>query len=479
MTFPLPNANPVWPHFQALCAIPRPSKHESRLRDHLCSWARARELHHEVDAAGNLLIRKAASPGKENCPGVALQGHLDMVCQQNEGTGHDFHRDPIRPVIEDGWLVARDTTLGADNGIGVALALAVLDSRELRHGPLEVLFTVDEEAGMGGARGLAPGWLQSAMLINLDTEEWGSFYLGAAGGVDVVASRGYAEEAIPAGHEVLRLSVSGLVGGHSGGDIHLERGNAIKLLARVLERLGHDWRLARLQGGTARNALPREAWAVVSLPAAAISTVRADIAAIETEFREELAGVDGGVTVRLEPDCADQVLVAADQATLLNLLRALPHGVHRMSRRVEGVVETSNNLGVARLAEGRFDATLMVRSLLASGTTALSGQIVSILKLAGASAELRGAYPGWAPDPDSRLLTLMREVYRREFAAEPEIRVIHAGLECGLLATKYPHLQMVSYGPDIRGAHAPGERVEIASVDRCWQLLTATLAAIS
>lgn len=479
MTFPLPNANPIWPHFQTLCAIPRPSKHEARLREHLEAWAEARGLAHEADEAGNLLIRKAATPGMEARLGVVLQGHLDMVCQQNDGTGHDFHADPIRPVLRDGWLVAPDTTLGSDNGIGVAMALAVLDADDLAHGPIEALFTVDEEAGMGGARGLRAGWLRGAMLINIDTEEWGSFYLGAAGGVDVVGRRAYAEEPAPADRIALRLTVGGLTGGHSGGDIHLERGNAIKLLARTLQKLApFSPRLSRLQGGTARNALPREAWATVMVAATDADAIRREVAALEALYRTELIGVEAEVRLGVAPDEAATVLSAADQTALLDALLALPHGVHRMSQRVAGVVETSNNLGVVRIGDGAMEAVLMVRSLLESTRDALADQIAAVFALAGAEAERRGAYPGWAPDPDSTLLSLMQDAYRREFGGEPGIKVIHAGLECGLLSTKYPAMDMVSFGPDIRGAHAPGEKVEIDSVDKCWRLLLATLATV-
>lgn len=470
----------VWTHFATLCGIPRASKHEAPLRAVLLHWATARNLDATVDAAGNLIIRKPASPGFEGVPGVVLQAHLDMVCQKNSDSAHDFLRDPIVPVWRDGWLMAEKTTLGADNGIGVALILAALEDTDLVHGPLEALLTIDEEAGMGGAHGLAAGLLQGSLMLNLDTEEWGEFYLGCAGGLDVNVQRDGVPATMPADHQVFRIEMSGLRGGHSGVDIHEERGNAIKLLVRVLRELSVEMplRLAELQGGSARNALPREAVAIITVPAATAGRLPGLLAAAEATLCSELQGIDDGL--RLVASTADAALVMApaEQDIWLASLHAAPHGVRRMSRHVPGVVETSNNLGMLDLHPNGGSCNFMVRSLISSGSLALADEIVSLWALSGTKAEKEGFYPGWAPNPASALLKLCESVYRREFAADSQVQVIHAGLECGIIGDKYPGMDIVSFGPTIRGAHAPGERVEVASVERCWRLLRAILQEI-
>lgn len=471
---------PVWAHFATLCALPRPSKGEARLRQQLQDWAQARGLATWVDAAGNLLVRKPASAGREAVPTVVLQAHLDMVCQSNADHAHDFLRDPIVPVVRDGWLVAEDTTLGADNGIGVALMLALLEDASLHHGPIEALFTVDEEAGMGGARGLAPDQLQGRLMLNLDTEEWGEFYLGCAGGLDVNLSRQGPAEPLPAGQVGLRLEVRGLRGGHSGINIHEGRGNAIKLLVRLLRQLEQRWplRLAQLQGGTARNALPREAFALVSLPAEAMRDLPDWLAEVQACWRSELVGVDGEVTVTWASAELSTVMAPDEQERWLASLHAAPHGVRRMSLQAPGVVETSNNLGMVALGPQGGSACLLVRFLVTSAGQELANEIVSLFALAGIQAEIDGFYPSWPPRPGSPLLTLCQSVYRQVFGAESATQVIHAGLECALIGGKYPDMDMVSFGPTIRGAHAPGEAVEIASVERSWRLLREILAAM-
>ena len=470
----------VWRHFADLCAIPRPSKGEEALRKHLRTWAAAQGLSIAVDAVGNVLIRKPAAPGYENAPGVVLQSHLDMVCQCNAGTAHDFYRDPITPVLRDGWLLAEQTTLGADNGIGVAMMLAVLEDRSLAHGPLEALLTVDEESGMGGARGLQPGWLQGKLLLNLDTEEWGQFYLGCAGGVDVTVEASGVADALPAGFVGGRIEVRGLRGGHSGVNIHEGRGHAIKALVRLLRQLEKRFplRLATLQGGTARNALPREAFAELALPAADWAQLDAFLAHWESTFRHELEGVDGGLSLAWTPCAVAQVMQSADQARWLSALHATPQGIRRMSLGVPGVVETSDNLGVLAVTPTGGKGNFMVRSLVDSAAADLAEEIASLFSLAGITAVLSGAYPGWRPNPASSLLALCQATYLARFGENSTTQVIHAGLECGLIGGKYPEMDMVSFGPTIHGAHAPGESVEVASVYRCWQLLLAILAAL-
>ncbi|SIQ56695.1 dipeptidase D [Aromatoleum tolulyticum] len=473
---------PVWAHFSTLCGIPRQSKAEGALRDLLRDRALARGLTVSVDAAGNLLICKPASPGCEGAPGVVLQAHLDMVCQKTAGSAHDFSRDAICVERDGDWLAATETTLGADNGIGVALILAVLEDDSLAHGPVEALLTVDEEVGMGGAQGLAADALQGRLMLNLDTEEWGEFFIGCAGGLDVNVRREGRAEPPPVGTQQWQIELHGLRGGHSGVDIHEERGNAIKLLVRVLRDLERrfDLRLGSLEGGSARNALPRDARARVALRAGCGDELTLFLADWQAQLREELKGVDEGVSLRVAPVTAAEVVMSApEQAVWLASLHAAPHGVHRRSLSVPGVVETSNNLGIVALGPEGGSCSFMVRSLLDGAARALGEEIVSLFGLSGTAAEASGHYPGWAPKADSPLLALCRDVYRREYGAESRVQVIHAGLECGLIAAKYPDMQIVSFGPTIRGAHAPGERVEIASVGRVWHLLGAILAAIA
>lgn len=470
----------VWSHFATLCSIPRQSKGEARLRDHLKEWAEARGLSATVDEIGNLIVRKAASRGRESAPVVVLQAHLDMVCQNNGDTPHDFSCDPISPVLRGEWLLAEGTTLGADNGIGVALMLAALEDQDLEHGPIEALFTVDEECGMGGARGLDPAALQGRLLLNLDTEEWGQFYLGCAGGINVNVRRQGKSEAVPAGHVALRIDVRGLRGGHSGVDIHEGRGNAIKLLVRVLREMERRWplRLATLQGGTARNALPREAFATLTLPVDAVDGVADLLAGLQTTLRTELAGVDEGVSLSSSRCEIAHVMSGDDQAAWLASLHAAPQGVRRMSVKVPGVVETSDNLGTVEVTPEQGACCFMVRSLVDSASVELAQEIASLFALSGTGVELSGYYPGWAPNPASPLLGVCQRVYRDTFGNVPTTEVIHAGLECGIIGGKYPEMDMVSFGPTIRGAHAPGEMVDVASVERCWRLLREILSAI-
>ncbi len=485
MTAPLTNLQPrsVWSHFATLCAIPRPSLHEATLREHLIEWARARGIAASVDGAGNLILSKAASPGCESAPGVVLQGHLDMVCQANAGTHHDFERDPINAVVRDGWVVADETTLGADNGIGVALALAALEEPGLVHPPLEVLLTVNEESGMDGARGLAPGTLQGKTLINLDTEEWGHFYLGCAGGVDVEVRQNCDQEEVPQDYAAVRFEVGGLRGGHSGIDIHLVRGNAIKLLAEALHDLSFhsDLRLVELGGGTARNAIPREAYAVCALPATIASTIDPWVQHRHESWRQRYGEHETNIAFSCTHHdvLPGRSLAPAEQKRVLSFLDAAASGVSLMSDDFPGVVDTSDNLGVVRLLQGMFSATFKVRSLDNERADALADKLVSYAASYELEAWKDGAYPGWTPNPSSSLLALCQQVYTEQFGRRASLQVIHAGLECGLLAASHPKLDMISFGPDIRGAHAPGEKVEIESVARCWQLLKAVLQQLA
>ncbi|MDR1889254.1 MAG: beta-Ala-His dipeptidase [Zoogloeaceae bacterium] len=469
----------VWRHFATLCAIPRPSKHEAALVAHLEAWAGNRGIATRVDAAGNLLLSRPATPGRENAPGIILQGHLDMVCQQTSGHAHDFYHDPIQPEVEDGWLMARHTTLGADNGVGVALALAALEDDRLSHGPLEVLLTVDEEAGMGGAHGLEAGTLRGRILLNLDTEEWGAFYLGCAGGVTVEATLPVAATSTPADWQGGELRVDGLLGGHSGIDIHLPRAHASRvLLATVLQLRGpHHFEVATLAGGDAINALPRRAGALLALPPGEFPTLANAVQQAETGLRQQWRE-EPGLRLSLTPAPRPE-RVLAQWPEHFTALCALPYGVAAMSADFPGVVETSNNLAPLDISSSGIRASFHVRSLRDATRDELAARIIRQIEQTGGTAEALGAYPGWTPDPDSPLLCRCLSIHQQEFGSRPRLEVIHAGLECGLFARSHPQLAMLSFGPDIRGAHAPGERVEIASVGHCWRLLVRLLDQLS
>ncbi|SEN12546.1 aminoacyl-histidine dipeptidase [Halomonas caseinilytica] len=468
---------PLWRHFRTLCNTPRPSGHEAALVAHLEAWADGLGLPHDRDAFGNLRIRKPASPGHEKAPGVILQGHLDMVAQANADHPHDFTRDPIATHVVDGWLHARNTTLGADNGMGVAAALAILEDDTLVHGPLEALFTLEEESSMGGALNLAEDWLEGEMLLNLDSEDRGQVYIGCAGGADVVVEAQLPTSAVGEDETLVRLALTGLTGGHSGLDIDKGRGNANRLLVRALRRLEDvDARLVDYQGGTLRNALPREAFATLALPAEEVEAARTRLAALEQELRDELAGVDDDLRLTLEPGvAADGTAALSREASrlLVNALHVAPCGVERMSTAVPGVVETSNNLGVVSLADGRFHLCALVRSLRDSARADIADRFRALFELIGARTRVENAYPGWTPAPESPLLARFCTLHRERLGVDPAIKVIHAGLECGILGAKYPALEMISFGPLIRGAHSPDERVEIDSVAEFWDMLRA------
>ena len=469
---------PLWRHFRTLCNTPRPSGHEAELVAILEHWAEQQGLAHDRDDFGNLRIRKPASPGKEHAPGVILQGHLDMVAQANADHPHDFTRDPIETYVADGWLRARHTTLGADNGLGVAAALAILEDAALVHGPLEALFTLEEETSMGGAMQLAENWLQGRVLLNLDSEDRGEVFIGCAGGADIVVEA-QLPTAEPGPDEVaVRLSLTGLSGGHSGIDIHRGRGNANRLLVRVLRALeAYDIRLVSYRGGTLRNAIPREAFATLLLPADEADAVKRRVAALQQELRAELRGVDEGLTLAVAPLDAmpAQALNTHASRMLLAALNVAPYGVERMSAEMPDVVETSNNLGVVSLEEGRFHLCALVRSLRDSAVSDMADRFSGLFDLIGARTRVENAYPGWTPVPDSALLARFCRLHREHMGSEPAVKVIHAGLECGILAGKYPALEMISFGPLIRGAHSPDERVELNSVEEFWQLLRALI----
>lgn len=472
---------PLWQFFDKICSIPHPSKHEEALAQYIVTWATEQGLEVRRDPTGNVFIKKPATAGMENKKGVVLQAHIDMVPQKNEDTDHDFTRDPIQPYIDGEWVTAKGTTLGADNGIGMASCLAVLASSEIKHGPLEVLLTIDEEAGMTGAFGLEAGWLEGEILLNTDSEQEGEVYMGCAGGINAELLFDIQREVLPQGYVARQLILKGLKGGHSGCDIHTGRGNANKLMARFLA--GHanelDMRLIEFRGGSLRNAIPREAFVTVALPEENLNKL-AELFEFYTELlKSELGKVETNlVTFNHEASGDAQVLLMADQQRLIAALNACPNGVMRMSDEIEGVVETSLNVGVIKTEENKVSVLCLVRSLIDSGRTQVESMLKSVAELAGARIELSGAYPGWKPDADSEIMAIFRDMYQGIYGHKPNIMVIHAGLECGLFKKPYPHMDMVSFGPTIKFPHSPDEKVKIDTVQLYWDQMVALLEAI-
>jgi len=472
----------VWQHFETLCTIPRPSKHEQQLRQHLQDWAEQRSLDTYIDEIGNLIIRKAAAAGKEQVTGVILQGHLDMVTQANRGTQHDFFKDPIQSVLKDGWLIAENTTLGADNGIGVAFALAVLESNDIAHGPIEVLLTIDEEAGMSGARLLESGILKGQWLFNIDTEEWGELYLGCAGSIDLEVQQPLEYVTAPINMIYVDLLVSGLKGGHSGVDIHLGRGNANVILANFLNDYlaQSNARLVEFVGGTARNAIPREAVATIAIQAERLTDLEKVLLVTQAEWQQKLQGIDDQIriTVQQNTNQIDEVIARPHQQAWLQALATCPYGIAEWSSALADVVETSNNIGVVKLTKDEAKTLIMVRSMVNQEAVTFAQNIQRHFASFEIQSELTPLVSGWTPNPDSAALKCLQQAYQSAFDIEPNLKVIHAGLECGIIAEHYPDLQMVSFGPDIQGAHAPGERVKVDTVEKCWKLLVTALESV-
>jgi dipeptidase D len=471
---------PVWHHFADLCRIPRGSGNERAAAAFVLAVAERSGLSARQDEAGNVIVSRPASPGREDAAKVVLQGHLDMVCEQNAGGTHDFLRDPIRPVRRGEWIGAAGTTLGADNGIGVAMALAVLGERDRSLPPIEALFTVDEETGLHGANGIARDLVTGRVLLNLDSEEEGVLTIGCAGGQNTLLTAPAHFKDLPPGRIVMRIAVAGLRGGHSGLDIHEGRGNAIRLLARVLFDAAEcsDLRLAALEGGSKHNAIPREASAVVSLPERSAVRLVRRVGEFEPLFRAELAGLDDGVTVRALPTgSVARALPRPASRRLLGFLLALPHGAAGMSRAVKGLVETSSNLAVVTLAESGVRVLTSQRSSVESRLDEIAAGVRGLATAAGFAASHDSRYPAWTPRPDSPLLARAKRIFAaRHGGAEPGVKAVHAGLECGVLGEKFPGLDMLSFGPDIRGAHSPDERVNAPSVARVHDYLLDLLA---
>jgi len=480
MENPLESLKParLWHYFAEISKIPRPSKSEGQIARYLLDFAAEHHLEGVQDATGNVLIRKPASPGYEDRPMVILQSHMDMVGEKNADTVHDFTKDPIRPRIEGEWVKATGTTLGADCGIGIAATLAVLESKEILHPPLEALFTMDEETGLTGAFGLKPDLLRGKILINLDSEDEGQLFIGCAGGKDTVATWLTETESLPVDQAAFDVKVAGLVGGHSGDDINKGRGNAVKIIGRLLWNASKlfNARIASLDAGNLRNALAREGFARMVIPSGSAQAFNRYAQVFHSALTEELHITEPSLSITVTPsDLPTAVLTASLQERLLDALYACPHGVIAMSREIDNFVETSTNLASVKLKEQELIVTTSQRSSVESSKKDIGDMVASLFHLAGARVAQSSGYPGWKPNPDSEILHLSVSSYRKLFGEEPQVLAIHAGLECGLIGAIYPGMDMVSFGPTIKGAHSPDERLNIATTVKFWDLLLEVL----
>ena len=479
----------LWNCFYSLTQIPRPSGKRKEIADFLVSYGKSLGLETLQDEIGNVLIRKPASPGMENRPGVLLQGHMDMVPQKNSDIVFDFEKDPIQAYVEENgeWVTAKGTTLGADNGIGVATAMAILADKNAVPPPLEALFTIDEETGMYGANDLKAGWLRSKYMLNLDSETEGELYVGCAGGIDAEATFNYQPVETEEGDIALRVEVKGCKGGHSGCDIHLQRANAIKLLFRFLKEAvaNYEARLACVEGGSLRNAIPREASAVITIPEDSYQDVQDLVDRYEDLWLKEYDGVEPDLHFKAtEVECPKTEMPEDVQDFLIHAVTLCPHGVYRMIPEMPDIVETSNNLAmigtkVISDQQSAVSVCCLARSNVESRKEELASIIQSAFSLAGADVQFSGAYPGWQPNFKSSLLKTMKEVYEKEFGTSPRIVTIHAGLECGIIGANYPNMEMISFGPTIEHPHSPDERVNIATVQKFYKFVTAALKQLS
>ena len=470
----------VWSNFYSLTQQPRPSKHEEKVREFLVNWAKERKIECRVDKTGNVIMKKPATPGMEDRKGVVLQAHMDMVPQARAGKVHDFVTDPIETKIVDGWVYACDTTLGADNGLGLAAAMAVLESKTVKHGPLEALFTTDEETGMTGAFGLKKGELDGDYLLNLDSETEGELYVGCAGGVDATMTIPYTLEKAPKDYTAVRLTIGGLQGGHSGMDISTGRGNANKILFRTLRWVAEcGIRLYKVEGGSLRNAIPRDAEAILAFPKEHKDCILKEFDKVAGWVKKELSTTEPDFFMSYEAIRMPQnVMTEADTQKLINLMMVAPNGVQRMSADMDNLVETSLNLARAYTNGKTFTLMALLRSSVDTAKDALAERLVCLAEMAGGNCKLTGAYPGWKPNKQSGLLKTMQETYMKLYNKKPEVMAIHAGLECGLLGGKYPEMEMISFGPTLKSPHSPDERANIESVVKFYEYLLAALEAM-
>ena len=472
----------VWKFFHQVTQVPRPSKKEGKMIEFLESFAKQYKIAIKKDAVGNILMSKPATPGKESLPTVVLQSHMDMVCEKNNGTAHDFDNDPIETIVDGDWLRANGTTLGADNGIGVAAELAILASDDIEHGPIECLFTVDEETGLTGAKAIEKGFMTGDILLNLDSEDEGEIFMGCAGGKDTQAVFHYESQPTNPNMQYFIIDVKGLNGGHSGGEIHKGLGNANKVLVRYLYLLGAqvDFTLCSISGGNLRNAIAREAHAVIGLSPNDKETARVLLNHYTADIENELKHVDPNVHISMEStEQPEKCIGSSWKDKVIWALHACPHGVIGMSHDIEGLVETSTNLASVKMGP---DDTIIVgtsqRSSIESCKNMIANQVASVFKLADAVVTHGDGYPGWAPNPDSKILKVAQETYKHLFNKDAKIMAIHAGLECGLFLEKYPNLDMISFGPTLRDVHSPNERIQIDTVGLWWSHLLELLKSI-
>ncbi|MGC9363080.1 MAG: aminoacyl-histidine dipeptidase [Fidelibacterota bacterium] len=472
----------LWRYFYELNQIPRESKHEARAGQYIISVAKDHGLPFKQDSVGNILVTKPASAGSENKPKVCLQGHLDMVCEKNSGTEHDFRKDPIKMMIDGDYVRADGTTLGADNGIGVAAALTVMTATDLVHPPMEFLFTIDEETGLTGANALKPGFVTADILMNCDSEEDGALYIGCAGGKDTKIELSIEWINIPADYQPLQIKLTGLKGGHSGLDIALGRANANKLLNRLLWNANdrHDFYLASLSGGSKHNAIPREADALLVVNSDDLENLKSLVGDFERIFKEEYRGIESGINIAIiEVDQPQKVFSKDFQTRLLNMLYALPHGVVAMSHAIPDLVETSTSLAIVQTDEKNVTVLTSQRSSVETAKIDIADQVKATGLLAGGEVHQGGGYPGWKPNMESKILEMMKSAYKDLYGKTPEVKAIHAGLECGIIGETVPGIDMISFGPTIKNPHSPDEVVEIETVERFWGLLVETLKRIA
>lgn len=465
----------IWNHFEDICQIPRPSKKEDLIIEFLIKFGEELNLETKRDEIGNVLIKKPATKGKENLRSIVLQSHMDMVCEKNNETVHDFDKDPIVPWIDNGWVKAKGTTLGADDGIGIAAEMALLSSKDIEHGPIECLFTVDEETGLSGAFALQPDFFEGKILLNLDSEDEGEMFIGCAGGIDTLATLTYKKEDIPTGHFPIKIEVKGLQGGHSGDEINKGRGNSNKILNRFLWQVNKKYgiRIADFNGGNLRNAIPREAYTIITLPSEFKENIRADLNIYAAEMENVWELYEPKLKITLESvDKPNFVIDEECSNKLMDALYACPHGVFSMSSKMPGMVETSTNLASVKFTEeNKITITTSQRSDIDSEKYNIAQMVASVFSMANAQVEHTDGYPGWAPNPNSEILKVAVESYNRLFGKEPIVRSIHAGLECGLFLEKYPSMDMISFGPTLRDVHSPDERINIETVEKFWKHL--------
>jgi len=476
----LENCKPeaVWRYFEEFCAIPHPSGHEKKAAEYIVACAEKLGLKSETDAAGNVLIRKKTQRKPADSDPVILQSHLDMVPQKNDTTDHNFTQDPIRPVLDGDWVTAQGTTLGADNGIGVAVALAVLEDTTISHGPIEALFTIDEERGMTGAFGLSSDFLSGRKMINLDTENDEEICIGCAGGTDIIGSLPLQRENTPEGYVGLSITINGLLGGHSGLEIHLERSNALKELGKLLGRIKElvPMQLCSVRGGTACNAIPREAFATIVVPNDTQHDVESIISKHAKSRSAYFSKKDPDFSVSTELCDAPSKAITPEVCTdLLTIMSTVSNGVLAMSKALDGIVETSNNLAIIKEKDGNILVECMSRSSSEAALIALKKDITDLFRNNGATVYYESTFPGWQPDPGSSLLSVIKQAYASVNGKEPTVVVVHAGLECGVIGDRFPGMEMISCGPTIQFAHSPDERMNIASVERFWKFIVAGL----